>query len=164
MLPLLIGFSKSNPGTQQSDMVSYAKVVSDSFKTGIDVMKSVQTKEKPSNAMEFMKVMKDLVIEGVRNPLLQAIEKTQPQPSAFEQILLNPEMRSAAKEMGMFGGGDSKGVTTAIDLDIEKLRGERMMDMKRLELENQKMLLEIDAKDRKSDEYKRLRVVNTTFI
>jgi len=147
LLPLLIGFSKSNPGTPQTNMLDYAKVITESFKTGLDVMKSVQTKEKPSN----VKVMKDLVIEGVRNPLLQAIEKSQPQPSAFEQILLNPEMRSAAKEMGMFGGNEPRTGSSNIDLEIEKLRGERQLEIKKLDLDWRKSLLESEAKDRRSD-------------
>lgn len=151
LLPLLIGYSKSNPGTPQINMLDYAKVFTDSFKTGMDMMKSVQTKEKPSNVMDFMKVMKDLVVEGVRNPLLQAIEKTQPQPSAFEQILLNPEMRSAAKEMGMFGGNETRTGSTSIDLEIEKLRRESSLEMKKLDLAWRKTTLETQAKERSED-------------
>jgi len=67
MLPLLIGFSKSNPGTQQGDMITYAKAMSDQFKTGIDAMKAVMpSKDKSTNPMEFLKLMKELVIEGER--------------------------------------------------------------------------------------------------
>jgi len=151
LLPLLIGFSKSNPGTPQINMLDYAKAMSDQLKTGMELMKSVQTKEKPSNVMDFMKVMKDLIVEGVRNPLLQAIEKTQPQASAFEQILLNPEMRSAAKEMGMFGGNEPRTGSTSIDLEIEKLRGERQLEMKKLDLQWRKTTLETAAKERSEE-------------
>ncbi len=151
MLPLLIGFSKSNPGTPQINMLDYAKAMGDQLKTGIDLAKAFTTKEKPSNAMEFMKVMKDLVIEGVRNPLLQAIEKSQPQPSAFEQILMNPEMFSRAKEIGMFGSSEPKTGSTNIDLEIEKLRGERQLEIKKMDLEWRKSTLEIEAKDRRTD-------------
>ena len=151
LLPLIIGYSKSNPGTPQVNMLEYAKVVSDSFKTGIDVMKTVTTKEKPSNALDFMKVMKDLVIEGVRNPLLQAIEKTQPQPGVFEQLILNPEMRSAAKDMGMFGGSEPRTGSTDIDLKIEQLRSTNQLEIKKLDLDWRKSLLERDANDRRTD-------------
>jgi len=152
MLPLLIGFSKSNPGTPQINMLDYAKAMSDQLKTGIDLMKSVApAQDKPSNAMEFMKVMKDLVVEGVRNPLLQAIEKSQPQQSAFEQILMNPEMFSRAKEIGMFGSGEPRTGSTNIDLEIEKLRGERQLEVTKLNLDMRKSILEIDAKDRRND-------------
>ena len=151
LLPLLIGYSKTNPGSSQSDIATYAKAMSDQLKTGIELMKSVQTKEKPSNVMDFMKVMKDLIVEGVRNPLLQAIEKTQPQASAFEQILLNPEMRSAAKEMGMFGGNEPRTGSTDIDLKIEELRSTNRLEVKKLDLDWRKSLLESEAKDRRSD-------------
>ena len=151
MLPLLIGFSKSNPGTPQVNMLDYAKAMSDQLKTGIDLAKAFTEKEKPSNAMEFMKVMKDLVIEGVRNPILTAMERNQPQPSAFEQILLNPEMRSAAKEMGMFGGNEPRTGSTDIDLKIEQLRSTNQLEIKKLDLDWRKSLLERDANDRRTD-------------
>ncbi len=151
MLPLLIGFSKSNPGTPQINMLDYAKAMGDQLKTGIDLAKAFTEKEKPSNALDFMKVMKDLVIEGVRNPILTAMERNQPQPSAFEQILLNPEMRSAAKEMGMFGGGESRTGSTETDLKIEQLRRESALEIKKLDLDWRKALLETEAKDRRSD-------------
>ncbi len=151
MLPLLIGFSKSNPGTPQVNMLDYAKAMGDQLKTGIDLAKSFQEKEKPSNAMEFMKVMKDVIIEGVRNPILTALERAQPQASAFEQILLNPEMRAAAKEMGMFGGNEPRTGSTNVDLEIEKLRGERQLEITKLNLDMKKSRLEMDAKDRRSD-------------
>jgi len=153
LLPLLIGFSKSNPGTQQSDMITYAKAMSDQFKTGIDAMKAVMPpKEKASNATELLKIFKDLVTDSVKNPMEKLVKNMQPQPSAFEQIIMNPEMRSAAKEMGMFGGRETtKGGSTNIDLEIEKLRGERELSIKKLDLEWRKSRLESDAKDRRSD-------------
>ncbi len=151
LMPLLIGFSKSNPGTPQINMLDYAKAMSDQLKTGIDLAKSFQEREKPSNALEFMKVMKDLVIEGVRNPILQAMEKNQPQASVFEQILLNPEMRAAAKEMGMFGGGESKTGSTVIDLKIAQMTSTNQLEITKLNLEMKKSMLEMDAKDRRSD-------------
>lgn len=150
MLPLLIGYSKSNPGTQQSDMVAYAKVVSDSFKTGIDVMKAVQVKEKPSNVMDFMKVMKDLVVEGVRNPLLQAIEKTQPQPGILEQFITNPDLFARVKELGVFGREPRTG-STDTDLKIAQITTTNTLEMKKLDLSWRKSLLESESKERRED-------------
>ncbi len=151
MLPLLIGFSKSNPGTPQINMLDYAKAMGDQLKTGIDLAKAFTAKEKPSNAMEFMKVMKDLVIEGVRNPILTALEKAQPQPSVFEQILLNPEMRSAAKEMGMFGGRSEGGAANEMDLKIAQMTSANQLEITKLNLDMKKSMLEMEAKDRRSD-------------
>ena len=152
LLPLLVGYSKTNPGSTQSDMVTYAKAMADQFKIGIDVMKSVMpTPEKASSSTEALKLMKDLIIEGVRNPVLSAIEKNQPQPSAFEQILMNPDMFSRAKEIGMFGGSEPRTGSTNVDLEIEKMRGERELSIKKLDLEWRKSMLENDAKDKRTD-------------
>ena len=150
-LPYLIGFSKNNPGSSQSDMVTYAKAMSDQFKTGIEAMKAVMPKEKASSSTEALKLMKDLIIEGVRNPVLTAIEKSQPQPSAFEQILMNPEMFSRAKEIGMFGSRETKGGSTEMDLKIEQLRGERELSTKRMDLEWRRDMLKRESEDRRTD-------------
>jgi len=152
MLPLLIGFSKSNPGTQQSDMVTYAKAMSDQFKTGIEAMKAVMPpKEKASNATEVLKLFKDLVTDSVRKPMEDLAKKMEPQQSAFEQILMNPEMFSRAKEIGMFGSREPRTGSTNIDLEIEKMRGERELQIKQLDLSWRKSLLETEAKDRRTD-------------
>ena len=75
----------------------------------------------------------------------------QPQPSAFEQILMNPEMFGRAKEIGMFGRPESTGGSSAIDLQIEQLRGDRELQIKHLDLEWKKSMLEIEAQDRRTD-------------
>jgi len=153
LLPLLIGYSKTNPGTPQINMLDYAKAMSDQLKTGIDLMKSVAPpQDKPSNVMEFMKVMKDLVVEGVRNPLLQAIEKTQPQVGVFEQILLNPDLRTAMKDIGMFGSNQPRTGSTNVDLEIEKLRRESTLEIKKLDLDWRKALLETEAKAQRTSD------------
>jgi len=151
MLPLLIGFSKSNPGTQQSDMAVYAKAMSDQFQQGIQVMQSVIPKEKPSNATELLKIFRDLVSDSVKKPMEELAKNMTAQPSAFEQILMNPEMFSRAKEIGMFGGRESRTGSTNIDLEIEKMRGERELQIKQLDLEWRKNLLEIESKNQRTD-------------
>jgi len=153
LLPLLIGFSRSNPGTSDSQMVTYAKAMSDQFKTGIDVMKTVMPpQEKASNATEVLKLFKDLVTDSVKKPMEQLVKNLQPQPSAFEQIILNPEMRSVAKEMGMFGGREKTGSTTSdTDLKIEQLRTERDLSLKKLDLEWKKDMLKRESEDRRTD-------------
>jgi len=151
LLPLLIGFSKSNTGSSQSDMATYAKAMSDQFKTGIDVMQSVIPKEKPSNATELLKIFRDLVSDSVKKPMEELAKNMQAQPSAFEQILMNPEMFARAKEIGMFGSREPRAGGTNIDLQIEQMRGERELSIKKMDLEWRKAMLEIDAKDRRSD-------------
>lgn len=152
LLPLLVGYSKTNPGTPQINMLDYAKAMSDQLKTGIDLMKSVAPpQDKPSNVLAFMKVFKDLVVEGVRNPLLQAIKETQPQPGVFEQILLNPDLRTAMKDIGMFGSNQPSTGSTNIDLEIEKLRSTNQLEITRLNLDVRKSMMEMEAKERRSD-------------
>ncbi|GAH00928.1 unnamed protein product, partial [marine sediment metagenome] len=153
LLPLLIGYSKSNPGTQQSDMAVYAKAMSDQFQQGISVMQSVIPKEKASNATELLKIFSNLVTESVRKPMEELSKNMQPQASAFEQILMNPEMFSRAKEIGMFGSNESRsGGSTSIDLEIEKLRGERELGSKQLDLQWRKTVLEIEQKNQRTDQ------------
>ena len=152
LLPLLVGYSKTNPGTAQSDMVTYAKAMSDQFKTGIEAMKAVMPpKEKSSNATELLKIFKDLVQDSVKKPMEQLVKQMQPQPSAFEQILMNPEMFSRAKEIGMFGSRETKAGSTHIDLEIEKLRGERELSTRKMDLEWKRDMLKRDSEDRRTD-------------
>jgi len=151
LLPLLVGFSKSNPGNTQSDMAMYAKAMADQFKTGIDAMKAVMPKEKASSSTDALKLMKDLIIEGVRNPVLTAIEKSQPQPGLFEQFITNPDLFNRVKELGLFGSREPKAGSTNIDLEIEKLRGERELSIKKIDLEWKRDTLKRDSEDRRTD-------------
>jgi len=152
MLPYLVQFSKQNPGSNMSDMATYAKAMSDQFKTGIDAMKAVMPqRDKASNATEVLKLFKDLVTDSLKRPMDELVKKVQHQPGVFEQILTNPDLYNRAKEIGMFGSRDPKGGSTNIDLEIEKLRGERQMSTQKLDLEYRKMMLEMEAKDRRTD-------------
>lgn len=151
MLPLLIGFSKTNQGNPQSDMAVYAKAMSDQFQQGIQVMQSVTAKEKPSNPIELLKIFRDLVTDSVKKPMEELAKNMTAQPSAFEQIIMNPEMFSRMKEIGIFGNKESTGGSTNIDLEIEKMRGERELQIKHLDLEWRKSLMEVEAKDRRTD-------------
>ena len=151
LLPMIVGFSRSNPGSSKSDMAIYAKAMADQFKTGVDVMKTLTPKEKSDSAVDLLKLFKDLVTDSVKKPMEELVKRTQAQPSAFEQILMNPEMFSRAKEIGMFGRPEAKTGSTSIDLEIEKLRGEREMSIKKLDLEWKKAMLEQDTKDRRTD-------------
>jgi len=145
----LMGFARQNPGASEGQMINYLKLMDTQFSKGLELAKAVNPKQAEDSTLKFLALMKDLVIEGVRNPVLQAIERSQPQPSAFEQILLNPEMRVAAKEMGMFGGSNS--ATTHLDLQIEQMRGERQLQFKKLDLELRKDELKRQDDDRRTD-------------
>ena len=153
LLPLLTGFSRSNPGSSRSDMAVFAKSMSDNFKTGVEVMKaSMPQQPRDAGATELLKLFKDLVADSVKTPMAELVKNLQPQPSAFEQILLNPELFGRAKEIGMFGGKEgTKGSSSNIDLEIEKLRGERELSIKKMDLDWRMKMLENEQKDRRTD-------------
>jgi len=151
LLPLIIGYSKSNPGTPQVNMLDYAKAMSDQLKTGIDLVKSVSPADKPSNATELLKIFSNLVEKSMVKPIEELAKNMQAQPSAFEQILMNPEMFSRAKEIGMFGSNEPRTGSTNVDLEIEKLRGERQLEIKKLDLQWRKTTLETAAKERSEE-------------
>jgi len=114
-------------------------------------MQSVIPKEKPSNATELLKIFRDLVADSVKKPMEELAKNMTAQPSAFEQILMNPEMFSRAKEIGMFGSREPRSGSTNIDLEIEKMRGERELQIKHLDLDWRKSLLEIESKNQRTD-------------
>lgn len=171
LMPMLLQYAKTNPGASEDQMINYLKLMDSQLMKGLEIAKAMNPPKqgdpmnymvkgmelmkatnppKQDNPMEFLKLMKDLVIEGVRNPLLQAIEKSQPTPGVFEQILTKPELYSRFKEIGMFGSGDGAAKGT-IDLEIEKLRGDRDLQNRKFELEMQKMVLDNQNKERRTE-------------
>jgi len=89
-----------------------------------------------------------LVIAGVRDPLITAMKELQPQPGLLEQIFMKPEVFSRFKELG-FGGSNT--ATTHLDLEIEKLRGDRQLQTTKWELEMRRDELKRQAEDRRTD-------------
>ena len=152
MLPFLVQFSKQNPGTTQSDMVTYAKAMSDQFKTGIEAMKTVMPqREKTANSIEVLKLFKDLVSDSLQKPMDELVKKVQHQPGVFEQILTNPDLYNRAKEIGIFGGRESKTGNTETDLKIAQITSANQLEIKKMDLEWRKSLLENESKDRRAD-------------
>lgn len=151
-LPLLVGFAKSNPGASQDQMLSYAKALGDQFNRGLETAQRLApAKDAASNPLEFLKIFKDIIADSVQRPVVEALKQFQPRPGVWEQIIMNPDIFMRFKELGFFsgsGGGASKGT---IDLEIERLRGERELNMEKLRLENRKMMLEHEAGERRAD-------------
>ncbi len=149
VLGQLMGYVRQNPGASENQMISYLKLMDGQLVKGIELAKAVNPQQTEDSTLKFMTIMKDLVIEGVRNPVLQALEKAQPQPGVFEQIFLRPELFAQFKEMGMFGGG--KGVTSHLDIELEKIRGERHLQATKWELEMRRDELKRQAEDRRTE-------------
>jgi len=150
LLPMLLNYAKTNPGSSEGQLVNYLRLMDTQFTKGVELAKNMTPAKADASAMEFLKLMKDLVVEGVRNPVLQAIEKSRPSPGVFEQILTQPELWNRAKEIGMFGGG-SNAAASQIDLEIEKLRGERQLSITKMELEMRRDELKRQDEDRRTD-------------
>lgn len=152
LLPMLVGYSKKNPQSSQMDMATYAKTMTDQFKLGIDVMKTAMPqKQESGGAVEMIKIFGELIKENIKQPMAEMMRQLQPQPSAFEQILLNPELYSRAKDIGFFGRSERTGGSTDIDLKIEQLRGDREMSGRKMDLEWKIKMLEMDEKSKRTD-------------
>jgi len=150
ILPLLVGYARANPGAKQNEMVEFAKSMTEQLKTGVELGKSISTPQQTSNnPTEILKVFMDLVAEGVRRPVEELVKQIQPQPSALEQILLDDRLFNRAKELGFFTRPQNAGGRSDIDLEIE--RGERELQIKKLELEMQKAMLEHQANERRTE-------------
>lgn len=140
-----------NPAKSESEMVNYLKLMDSQLLKGLELAKAMNPTPKQDNPMEFLKLMKELVIEGVRNPVLQAIEKAQPTPGVFDQIMTNPDLWNRFKEIGLFGGSRGDIATSEMDLKIAQVTTANTLEMKKLELETQRMNLERDAQNRRTD-------------
>jgi len=145
-----------NPKTGKSEaneIVNYLKLMDSQFSKGLELAKAANPNPAKSdaNAMEFLKLMKDLVIEGVRNPLMQAIKENQPSPGVFEQILTKPELWNRFKEIGLFGGKQGGAGTTEMDLKIAQITTANTLEMKKMDLEWRKSMLVRESEDRKTD-------------
>jgi len=171
-LPMLLNYAKANPGASENQMIDYLKLMDSQLMKGLEIAKAMNPPKqgepmtymvkgmelmkaanpgKQDNPMEFLKLMKDLVISGVRDPLIQAMKENQPQPGLMEQIFMKPELFSRFKEIGLFGGKQGGAGTTEMDLKIAQITTANTLELKKLDLEWRKDALERDAKDRRTD-------------
>jgi hypothetical protein len=170
MLPAMVGFAKANPGSPKNEMVEFAKAMTQQLETGVKIGQAGKETVDPYKPMELMmdmvkenrreassdpwkpvELMMDLVKETVKEPIKELSDRMQPQPSVFEQILTNDALFQRAKEIGIFGRHDSGAATSDMDLKIEQLRTERDLELKKIDLEWKKSMLERDAQDKRTD-------------
>ncbi len=98
----------------------------DYFKTVMELAKMNQPKDQPDRNLEYLKFF-HTVTQNQGAP-----------PNFFDQYV-------KGRELGIFGQ-PSTGDSNKSDVEIEKLKGERMLNSKRLDLELTKLRLEQDAK------------------
>jgi len=150
LLPMLVGYAKTNPGAPQEQMSLWAKTMTDNLKLGVDLAKTaLGPQQQQQNPVEYWKLISELFKESVKQPISELTKQLQPQQNTFEQMILNPEIYSRMKTI--FGSSEPKAGSTNIDFEIEKLRGERELSLKKMDLEWQKSMLEMQAKERRTD-------------
>lgn len=172
MLPMLLNYARQNPNASEDQMIKYLSLMDGQMVKGMEMMKAANPPKqqgdpvdymvkgmelmkgtnsgRQNDPVEFLKLVKELMVEGFRNPIMQAIKDSQPTPGVLDQLLTNPALFTQMKEIGLFGGG-SKSETSSFDLEIEKLRGERALSMKKIDLDMFKSRLEMEAQDRRTD-------------
>jgi len=159
MLYMLMGFARNNPQASQTDFVEYAKVNSDLIKTGMELSKA----SRPSGgdgsggtnqAVQFLNTMKEMFVQGIRDPMIQAIKENRPAPSVFETILLDDNLHKRAQDMGIFSkppiATGLSGIEQAtlkkmdMEMEVEKTRREEIKDERKrsFELEEKKLAVE----------------------
>jgi len=168
MLPAMVGFAKANPGSSRNDMVEFAKAMTQQLETGVKIGQTGKEMVDPYRPVELMidvlkenkkedtswkplEVMMELVKETVKEPIKELSQKMQPQPSVFEQILMDDSLFHRAKELGIFGRHEGGATTSDMDLKIEQLRTERDLELKKIDLEWKKAMLEREAQDKRTE-------------
>ena len=130
---------KSTPTSDISMQKQNLDLVTTIFK----LVKETQPQQSKDDTLAYVTLFKDLMMESV---------KIQNQggrgPSFFESMITDPNLYQRTKDI--FGSG-SGAKTTNIDLEIEKLRGERQLSMKKMDLDMQKSMMERELSDRRTE-------------
>jgi len=164
LMPLLVGYAKANPGSSQNSMVEFARAMTDQLKTGIELARQTQPQQtnpielaktitdqvktgislaknqQPQvDAVKLVEIFKDLVKENVQRPIEEVVKRIQPQPSVLERILMDDKLFDRLKNLGLFGGGQPQQTSADIQLEIEKLKTDREMKLKELDMKLEEM-------------------------
>jgi len=152
MLPAIVGFARANPGSSSNQFMDYAKAMADQFKTGLEVAQKMTPTQAPQqDPWKPLEFVTDLIKDSVREPMEKISQSMHPQPGFFESLLMNPELFERAKDLGIFGRREGGVGTSEMDLKIEELRSTNQLELKKLDLEWRKSLLEREAQDKRTD-------------
>lgn len=97
------------------------------LKTMMELQKMSQPKESPDKTLEYLNFF---------NTLMKQYQGSNAQPSFFDEYI-------KARELGIVGHSEP-GEPNSFSVEMEKLRGERMLDSKRIDLELKKMSLKAE--------------------
>ncbi len=139
----LLGFARQNPGASEDQMIKYLTLMDSQLMKGLEISKAMSPGQPEDSTLKILALMKDLI------PVLQGFKGDQQRQGVFDTIFLQPDVYNRFKELGMFGGGSAS--KNMVDLEIEKLRGERQLNGQKIDLEYRKMMLENDNKQRRTE-------------
>jgi len=156
VLPAIVGFARANPGSSPNQYMDFAKAMADQFRTGVEVAQKM-TPAAPApvpqqDPWRGIELVRDLFKDSVKEPLDKMTQSMQPQTGFFESLLMNPELFERAKDLGIFGSPRVGGAgTSEVDLRIAEITTANQLEIKKLDLEWRKSLLEREASDKKTD-------------
>jgi len=143
LLAPLLGFARQNPGASEEQMLKYLTLMDSQLMKGLELSRALSPGQPEDSTLKLLGVLKELL------PVLQSFRGEQQQGGVFDKIMLDPNVYNRFKDLGMFGGGSS--VKNSFDLDLERLRGDRELEGRKFELQMRKMILESEAKERRTD-------------
>jgi hypothetical protein len=164
VVPLAMGVVKANPGEDTNSLLKTADILANQIKTGIEIGRQTQAQPQSNvnpfdGAVQLLKAFGEIMRENVQKPLEEAISRIQPQPSVFEQILLDDRLFQRAKELGLFGGhpqGLESEAALRLQKEIEQLKTEREMKLAELKQEHDKWAMEMQMEMKKWEQVGKL--------
>ena len=137
---------EGNPitGGNSNELYGIVRLMNEQLKTGVEIAKAPKDTSKTNESIEMMKLFMGIIQESIKGPVERALAQNRG-GSFLENVLMDPNMYERAQSLNLFGSRSGKNENTnTSDVEIEKLRGERMLDSKRIDLELQRMRLEAD--------------------
>jgi len=144
MLPVVMGTVKANPEAPQPSLQEIAKSTTDQIIKGMELARAVAPAAPPTSAsynpVELIKTFAEFVKDNVKKPLEEVAQKIQPQPSAFEAILMDDKLFERAKGLGMFGGGQQQATSAEVQIELAKLKGDQEREIEKMKQEHERWM------------------------
>ena len=153
LIPMLLGFQRTNPDSGPAAMAAYAKGVSDQILQGITLGTQIAKQNSPTNspmseAVGLLNVFSSMYEKSMVAPIQAMIEQLKPQASAFELILTNQDLFDRAKTMGWFGGvgpNSTQHVDNQFALELKKFEADTNIKLAQMNIEDRRWTAEHNA-------------------
>lgn len=142
LLGPLLGYARQNPGASEESMLKYLTLMDSQLMKGLELSRALSPGQPEDGTLKLLGLMKEIL------PLLQSFKGPQ-QQGIFDAIFLKPEVYNRLRESGIFGG-DSAAKGT-VDIELEKLRGSRELQIAKWDLELKRDELKRIADDRRTE-------------